>query len=122
MSVRDGMVLMESRPVSASKGLSQFRRYLSVSYPSIPNAAAILAGGMVLIKVGAATEVKMKEKKARVEDAPAERNRRKPRFPPVTHLPAELQNTRLRPGVLFLAIGKPDLVTTPGIIAGVVLW
>jgi len=69
MSVRDGMVLMESRPASASKGLSQFRRYLSVSYPSIPNAAAILAGGVVLIKVGAATEVEMKEKKARVEDA-----------------------------------------------------
>ncbi|MFX5522753.1 chaperonin GroEL, partial [Acinetobacter baumannii] len=30
---------------------------------------AKLAGGVALIKVGAATEVEMKEKKARVEDA-----------------------------------------------------
>ncbi len=32
---------------------------------------AKLAGGVAVIKVGAATEVEMKEKKARVDDAPA---------------------------------------------------
>jgi chaperonin GroEL (HSP60 family) len=35
----------------------------------MPQAMAKLAGGVAMIKVGAATEVEMKEKKARVEDA-----------------------------------------------------
>ena len=37
---------------------------------------AKLAGGVAVIKVGAATEIEMKEKKARVEDASARHSRR----------------------------------------------
>ena len=58
-----------SRPASKQIRAQIGRHHLRLRPRKLQERLAKLAGGVAVIKVGAATEVEMKEKKARVEDA-----------------------------------------------------
>ena len=63
------MLLLTSKHVSSKCAFKSKKRPVDYDREKLQERVAKLAGGVAVIKVGAATEVEMKEKKARVEDA-----------------------------------------------------
>ncbi len=66
--------MVKVRPKISKAVLSRFVSRLKIQHlitivKNLQERVAKLAGGVAVIKVGAATEIEMKEKKARVEDA-----------------------------------------------------
>src|SRR5439155_254363 len=69
--LEDALVLIHEKKVSVMKDMLPLLEETTSDYDreKLQEGLAKLAGGVAVVKVGAATETAMKEKKARVEDA-----------------------------------------------------